>query len=87
MRAGELSAKQAACRATIAYSSPTCSTPATVATTSATERMNDPEELASPSLRRSMVSATAPPYSPKTTRGRNEQNPMSPTEKADPVMS
>lgn len=33
------------------------------------------------------MSATAPPYSPKTTSGRNEQNPMSPTEKADPVMS
>ncbi len=60
-RAGALSAKQTAWRATIAYSRPTFSIPAKVAAARTRASENDPAALNSPSLRRSTVSATAPP--------------------------
>lgn len=60
-RAGALRAKQTAWRATTAYSSPTRSMPTTVAATRTTDRKKDPAALNRPSLRRSKVSATAPP--------------------------
>ncbi len=87
LRAGALSAAQTAWRATIAYRNQTRWKPANAAPARATESAAEPAALARPSLRRSTVSATAPPYRPKATSGTREKRPTSPTEKGEPVMS
>ncbi len=69
LRAGELRPKKACWAASRIISAATESSPVAAWTQNSTEVTAIPLLVISSSLRRSMLSATAPPHSAKTTRG------------------
>lgn len=69
LRAGELRPKKACWRASSTISTATESSPVTACAQNSTEVTAMPELVSSSSLRRSMLSAIAPPHSAKTISG------------------
>src|SRR5690349_15631705 len=84
-RAGLFTAKQADWQATTPYSTPTCPQSRCDCTTRTIDSSHRPVDETSASVRRSIASAIAPPYNPKTTSGTSEHNPTSPTANVDCV--
>ena len=78
-RAGLFTAKQADCAATTAYRTPTWFQCSSDCVTSSIESSQSPVDEMRASVRRSMASAIAPPYSPNTISGTREQSPTRPT--------
>ena len=86
-RTGELIAPSEADTATSAYSSHTECSPANACAASPAEVAGLQLVITSTSLRRSTVSAMAPPSSPIATVGITCATPMAPTAHGEPVMS
>src|SRR4051795_11120196 len=78
-RAGLFTAKHADWQATTAYRTQTCPQSRWDCSTRTIESNHSPAEEKRASVRRSIASAIAPPYSPKTISGTSEHNPTSPT--------
>lgn len=82
-RAGLFTAKQADCAATTAYRTPTWFQWSSDCATRSIESSQSPLEETRASVRRSIASAIAPPYRPKTISGTSEQSPTRPTAKVE----
>lgn len=87
LRAGALSPQNACWTASSAISTATDSRPVTAWSQNSTEVTAMPLLVISSSLRRSMLSATAPPHSANTTSGSSPARLAAPTHAEEPVMS
>ncbi len=87
LRAGALRPQKACCRASRSIRAATDSRPVTACIQKSREVTAMPVLVISSSLRRSMVSATAPPHSANTTSGTSPARLAAPTQAEEPVMS
>lgn len=87
LRAGELRPQNACCTASRTISAATESSPLTAWSQNRTDVTAMPVLVISSSLRRSMLSATAPPHSANTISGSSPAMLAAPTQAEEPVMS
>ena len=85
LRVGWLTAKNACCTAKRLSSSQTFVPPRSACTQNSPLVTINPTVVTARMVRRSKTSASAPPYSPKTTSGTSPKMPVSPTYADDPV--